>query len=662
MFADLPLKDQSSSPLLLGGEFKFKRSSPLSSTTRRLWNQYYHRRFIHSTGTSIRYGLMGSVTITVIIILIVTSYLFYGPSSPTLARTPPRVDFRCHSFPTAKHRFYHHLRGFHRVHDHNSFNSQSNLSSKVFPEIHLDSKVLLFVESRYSHFGRLLIECLEAIRIKFKLEILGKNLPMLTNSDKGRFAVIIFENLEKYLYMHKWNRDLLDKYCREYNVGIIGFFPSNNMNSHDSKRSEESYTLKGFPVEVIQGVQISNYHIRMESPILRIAKAGYLHHGPLTSRNFTVFRTNDSNYEYLTQAFIYDPELVNQNDSSPPSSPEVVSTIVQDRGTIDGIQRVLFSTGFDFWVHQMLFLDALSYLSHGKFSRPLRGYILIDIDDIFVGEPGIRLKPPDVKALIETQERLGVMIPGFRFNLGFSGKYYHRGNRDEDLGDDALIENANNFWWFCHMWGHSQPHLTDNLTILEAQFQANKDFAVLNKLPLSTGYSIAPHHSGVYPVHEPLYEAWKKVWDIKVTSTEEYPHLRPDRLRRGFIHRGIMVLPRRTCGLYTHTIFIDKYPDGRKRLDNSIFGGDLFYSFVFNQFNVFMTHMSNYGNDRLAAYTFESVISFLKCWTNIQLETIPPLELATKYFQTYPGEVDPVWMVSSLLPSKCINNLPISLL
>lgn len=55
------------------------------------------------------------------------------------------------------------------------------------------------------------------------------------------------------------------------------------------------------------------------------------------------------------------------------------------------------------------------------------------------------------------------------------------------------------------------------------------------------GYSVAPHHSGVYPVHEPLYSAWKKVWGIKVTSTEEYPHLRPARLRRGFIHRGIMV-------------------------------------------------------------------------------------------------------------------------
>lgn len=60
-------------------------------------------------------------------------------------------------------------------------------------------------------------------------------------------------------------------------------------------------------------------------------------------------------------------------------------------------------------------------------------------------------------------------------------------------------------------------------------------------IPTDMGYAIAPHHSGVYPVHSQLYEAWKSVWGIKVTSTEEYPHLRPARYRRGFIHNGIQV-------------------------------------------------------------------------------------------------------------------------
>lgn len=101
-------------------------------------------------------------------------------------------------------------------------------------------------------------------------------------------------------------------------------------------------------------------------------------------------------------------------------------------------------------------------------------------------------------------------------------------------------------------------------------------------IPTDSGYSVSPHHSGVYPAHEVLYQAWKKVWNIRVTSTEEYPHLRPARLRRGFIHRNIMVLPRQTCGLFTHTMFIERYPGGREKLDEAIQGGELFQTIVYN--------------------------------------------------------------------------------
>lgn len=91
------------------------------------------------------------------------------------------------------------------------------------------------------------------------------------------------------------------------------------------------------------------------------------------------------------------------------------------------------------------------------------------------------------------------------------------------------------------MWNHQQPHLYENVTHLQLDMGLNKQFAKEHGIPTVSGYSVSPHHSGVYPVHEGLYEAWKRVWNIKVTSTEEYPHLRPARLRRGFIHRNIMV-------------------------------------------------------------------------------------------------------------------------
>ena len=44
----------------------------------------------------------------------------------------------------------------------------------------------------------------------------------------------------------------------------------------------------------------------------------------------------------------------------------------------------------------------------------------------------------------------------------------------------------------------------------------------------------------------------------------------------------IQVLPRQTCGLFTHTYFMDEYPGGRERLDRSINGGELFQTFLYN--------------------------------------------------------------------------------
>lgn len=95
--------------------------------------------------------------------------------------------------------------------------------------------------------------------------------------------------------------------------------------------------------------------------------------------------------------------------------------------------------------------------------------------------------------------------------------------------------------------------------------------------------------------------------------------------------------------LYLFINQTDRYPGGRDKLDESIQGGELFQTIVYNQINIFMTHMSNYGSDRLALYTFESVIKFLRCWTNLKLSSAPPLQLGDHYFKLHPDESDPIW-------------------
>lgn len=205
------------------------------------------------------------------------------------------------------------------------------------------------------------------------------------------------------------------------------------------------------------------------------------------------------------------------------------------------------------------------------------------------------------------------------------------------------------------MWSHLQPHHFENLSKIEQHMALNKEFATKYNIPVTNQYSVAPHHSGVYPVHEILYQAWKKIWEIEVTSTEEYPHLRPAHLRRGFIYQNIKVLPRQTCGLFTKNLYYDEYPKGPEVLEKAIQGGELFQAIVNNPVSIFMTHMPNYAFDRLAPYTFESVIKMIKCWTNLDLTTKKPQDLAEIYFNMFPEESTPIWGVSQ----KCVHSLTV---
>ena len=78
-----------------------------------------------------------------------------------------------------------------------------------------DTTVLVFVESQYSSLGQDIIMILESSRFQYHIEIApGKgDLPALTEKSRGKYSLIIYENILKYIHMDAWNRSLLDKYC-----------------------------------------------------------------------------------------------------------------------------------------------------------------------------------------------------------------------------------------------------------------------------------------------------------------------------------------------------------------------------------------------------------------------------------------------------------------
>ena len=305
-----------------------------------------------------------------VISLLSLSYYVSNFHFHTVNRTPPQPTIKC------------------RV------SSQSKPPVDTGPRDHtssarlrIDNKVLVLVETQYSKKGVEIVSMLEANRIKFKVELAGKSLPYLTRMDKGKFGVIIFENLHSYVQMDQWNRQLLDKYCREYHVGIITF-------SSPTEDSLISVQLKGFPMYMHTNLAMKDYEINPRSDVLRLTRAGEVLHGNLPGDDWTVFVSNHTTYEPLAYARTQSAEIVSLSNSIDEVK---YVTVMQDLGLFDGIQRVFFGNGFRFWLHGLLFVDALSYLSHGKFSVPLDRYIQIDIDDVFVGRQGIRMIPEDVQ-------------------------------------------------------------------------------------------------------------------------------------------------------------------------------------------------------------------------------------------------------------------------
>lgn len=117
----------------------------------------------------------------------------------------------------------------------------------------------------------------------------------MTSIDKGKYSVIIFENLHKYFRLNRWNRDLLDKYCREYSVGIIGFIVnSESIDNHRSSNEHRQYQVKqikrlpNLPLSIEYDYKLKDYQLNPNSNVFRIARPGSISLGIVPEKNWSV--------------------------------------------------------------------------------------------------------------------------------------------------------------------------------------------------------------------------------------------------------------------------------------------------------------------------------------------------------------------------------------
>ncbi len=269
--------------------------------------------------------------------------------------------------------------------------SQRRHSARITDTSRTEPVVLLFVESIYSQLGQEIVAILESSRFHYRTEIApGKgDMPPLAWRGRGRYTLIVYENLLKYVNLDSWNRQLLDKYCQDYGVGIIGFYRAN-------ENSPSSAQLRGFPLFLRSNLPLWDYKVNPAAPLLYITKPNELEPGPLPADNWTTFLSNHSTYEPVLLASPK-PAEPNQLPTHLHQQRALLATVMQDLGLHDGIQRVFFGGSLSFWLHKLLFVDAVGFLTGRRLSLSLDRFLLVDVDDIFVGKDGTRMKVADVE-------------------------------------------------------------------------------------------------------------------------------------------------------------------------------------------------------------------------------------------------------------------------
>ena len=436
--------------------------------------------------------------------------------------------------------------------------------------------------------------------------------PVLSVKDHAYYAAIVITDYNAYANLSISTKETIDEYCREFDVGQYFVYVGSGTSVNDGQ------------VKATSGMTLSDARVEAASPVLDITRDGGVVEGDLPWYGRLLNVEEGTGYQPVAYATGNGSEGAN---------------ILLDAGDYDGIRRVFYGHDFRrFWLHDLLYLDAVQWLAATAFPINRERRIGVDIDDIFQpnydADPALRvakIQAEDVEAVIDTQEFLSSIMEGtFRFHLGFNIGFYEETYGpppyDDIAGDHALVENRDQFYWFDHLPNHP-PSSNYNTEELIAMMEESKTWATsTGVIDYMTRYQLSPYHDGIYPVHEPLYEAWRTVWDARYTSTTT--------IASGFENNGILVAPRQSCGIWSSQYSWDQV--SQEGIDASIEGGALFRTILEKPVAVFMTHQSNYARDMVGLYLFEELVLFFDQWTNFELIAGADDELIEEYFRLYP--------------------------
>uniref|UniRef100_A0A183BIP0 HSNSD domain-containing protein n=1 Tax=Globodera pallida TaxID=36090 RepID=A0A183BIP0_GLOPA len=248
---------------------------------------------------------------------------------------------------------------------------------------------------------------------------------LLELGGRARFSLVIFGDYRSYHLLSAGEKALLREFCARHSAGVISFL---ELSTNGQRIEFANFTVYGR--QLVTKLAMSN-----ASPIHHVAKAGVEY-----------WTRNESNVECT----LFKPTLSRLNPilraENELGEQFAVALQLEERHVIFGAKPD------QHWLIQIALLDAIAFLAPTIHSEDLERFVQIDIDDVFVGTSGSRLVVDDVQSLHILQDKLREHIADFYFTLGFSGYFFRHGDSSEIRGDEILVNNANKFHWFPHMF------------------------------------------------------------------------------------------------------------------------------------------------------------------------------------------------------------------
>lgn len=206
----------------------------------------------------------------------------------------------------------------------------------------------------------------------------------------GRYSLVIFEDIKTYLELKPNIQQIVRVYCKKFSTGLL-FFIANHVG-----------IISEFQIEALKPQkekQTLDVELNENSKLLRLTRRGGSTLKPNVQKGqgtrWCLLRYDPSETPYETVEYVVNRKYRQQRDLEIAVTEQ--ATILLDDGRRDGIKKVFFGGGFPFFLHTMLFMDSLEYLSPvSPTVFGLERYLQIDVDDIFISKSGIRMKKRDV--------------------------------------------------------------------------------------------------------------------------------------------------------------------------------------------------------------------------------------------------------------------------